>query len=117
MWVALLALLALLGVALSGGRTRAQVRDGFTAAKLYPQAAHGDECKGALADKTPPDLKRLARDALQRNKPTRVTVELNETAAAPDAKWNVYGARLARKLEHLNTRVVELPPAAPAPPP
>src|SRR5205085_912776 len=114
MWVALLALLALLGVALSGGRTRAQVRDGFTGAKLDLQTTQDDNLQAAQGDKTSPDLKQLAREARKRNKPTRVIVELNETAAAPDAKWNAYGARLTRKLEHLNTRVLELPAAAAA---
>ncbi|HYX43130.1 MAG TPA: S8 family peptidase, partial [Pyrinomonadaceae bacterium] len=99
MWVALGALLVALGVALSSGRARAQ----------NPAALAGTENEQSVqADKTSPDLKQLARDVRTRATRTRVIVELAETADAPDAKWNVYGARVARRLEHLHARVLEL---------
>ncbi|HYY41290.1 MAG TPA: S8 family serine peptidase, partial [Pyrinomonadaceae bacterium] len=104
MWVALLSLLAALCVWPGSEHAHAQAGVDLNAPARLLQGG----------EKTSPDLRQLARDARTRQARVRVIVQLDErlVGGAVDAQWGAYGARLMRRLENLNTRVLELPVAA-----
>ncbi len=107
LWLALLAALAALGSASTQERARAQTNGGddLRARRGLP-TAQGNT-------KIAPDLLALARDRRKQQARTRVIVQLDEQARTTmDGQLNAYGARLAHKLDRLNTRVLELPAQA-----